>query len=170
MQKINYFNLEGIKSEQDLKNQFKKLALKYHPDINKNPGANEVMKQVNAEFEYLAKNLKNFINMSDAINKKYQYNSVNLEKFKTVINKIVTLQGLKIEIVGSWIWLTGTTLSYRSILKEAGFFWSCNKKAWYWNGSESNRGYKGRYSLNQIRAKYGSELVETKEVKLLQSV
>ncbi|WP_370527002.1 J domain-containing protein [Thermoactinomyces sp. CICC 23799] len=48
---MKYFS--NVQSLDDLKQQFKKLAKKYHPDVQ--GGSNEIMKQVNAEYEYLKK-------------------------------------------------------------------------------------------------------------------
>lgn len=48
----------GIKpgsSEEEIKDAYKKLAFKYHPDLNKAPSANERMKEINAAFEQLMK-------------------------------------------------------------------------------------------------------------------
>ena len=48
----------GIKpgsSKDDIKDAYKKLAMKFHPDVNHNPGANERMSQINVAFAELMK-------------------------------------------------------------------------------------------------------------------
>ena len=52
---LNIFGLSGQLTEKDIKNAFKKAALKYHPD--RNPVGAEMMKAVNSAFDFLMANL-----------------------------------------------------------------------------------------------------------------
>lgn len=40
---------------------------------------------------------------------------------------------IEIELVGSWIWVSGNTYPVKEQLKEAGIFWAGKKKKWYLN-------------------------------------
>jgi len=52
----DYYNILGVSrdaTEADLKKAYRKLALKYHPDKNKEPGATDKFKEIGAAYEVL---------------------------------------------------------------------------------------------------------------------
>ncbi len=79
----------------------------------------------------------------------------------TDINNIKELKrtDIKIEKIGSWFWVTGNTFVIKEQLKELGFFYSGNKKAWFYNSS-SVKGHRAFYKdINELRLKFNSEVV-----------
>ena len=50
--------------------------------------------------------------------------------------KCLKVDNIKIELIGSWLWLSGDTFKIKDKLKEIGFFYSNNKKAWFYNGAK----------------------------------
>ena len=73
------------------------------------------------------------------------------------INTLKTLNDVKIEVVGFWVWISGDTYKYKDILKEIGFLYSKNKKCWFFNGSNKKIKYFSKYkNLNEIKNKYVS--------------
>lgn len=53
----DYYKILGIvrgASDEDIKKAYRKLALKYHPDKNKDPGAEEKFKEVAEAYEILS--------------------------------------------------------------------------------------------------------------------
>lgn len=52
----DYYEVLGVSrdsSEDEIKKAYRRLAKKYHPDVNKEPGAEEKLKEINAAYEVL---------------------------------------------------------------------------------------------------------------------
>jgi len=113
------------------------------------------MKQVNNEYEQVFEYIKNNP-ITEQEKKSYYYANVN-DGYREQIEKIVFIPDLQIEICGSWIWLNGNTYAVKNIIKDAGFLWAGNKKAWYWKPYEQ-KGYKHKaWDMDKIRNTYGSQ-------------
>lgn len=93
-------------------------------------------------------------------------NTETPEGFRDIINILIKLDGLEIEICGTWLWLSGNTYIYRDIIKELNFRWNKGKKKWcfYNDISINNKDVKRSKTMEQIRAKYGSEVIESKSI------
>lgn len=157
---MKYFG--NCKTAEDVKQTFKDLAKKLHPDCG---GDAEEFKVMMNEYSKVFNLLKN-IHMS-AKGERYEKESHETpEKFADIISKIIFFEDVKIEIIGSWIWVSGNTMAYKDQLKEAGFWWSNKKKAWYYNGeTEKKRHYSVGYSLDQLRDMWTCQDVQTEERK-----
>ncbi|MCP4672467.1 MAG: hypothetical protein GY857_14320 [Desulfobacula sp.] len=84
------------------------------------------------------------------------------ETMQNLIDKIKGFQGIKIEIVGSWLWVSGETKAVKEQLKKFGFKFSFNKKAWYYHENATYRKRsKKNFSMNDIRNMHGSQDIET---------
>ncbi len=53
------------------------------------------------------------------------------ERIRAAIEKIITLEGLEIEICGLWVWVGGNTRPYKHELKATGYSWALNKGKWF---------------------------------------
>ena len=57
----DYYRMLGIAkgaSEEDIKKAYRKMALKYHPDKNKSPGAEEKFKEIAEAYDVLSDSKK----------------------------------------------------------------------------------------------------------------
>lgn len=144
---------ESIKTVDGLRKQYKRLLLKYHPDCS--GGDEEITKQIIQEYDFLFERFK----ACNATGKEYADDNADDENkaFKDVLNKIIGYQ-MEIEIIGSWLWCF-ESFAYKDRLKEMGFKYAPKKKAWTWHFGEYKQHHKGDISLDDIRAKYGSEKV-----------
>lgn len=166
---IKFFNPDLIKSGQDVKSQYRDLIKKHHPDIG---GNTDDMKVINAEYEFLlprADKIESDFCATQGIKKTTQHD-VN-DMYREVIEKIVFLDNISIEIIGSWVWVSGKTYQHYNLFKNQGFVWSKAKKAWYWyKGINTARHFKGHYTLDKLRNMHGSVTVELEKQKTLQAV
>jgi len=136
-----------------LKQAYKLAALKHHPDHG---GDVEIMKMVNAAYEllqdenwtpYEGRAAKKATAMTDIVSEAW--------------DKVKGLAGIKGEIIGTWIWVSGNTIIYKKVLKEAGFKWSSNKKAWYWHQGGYRKHGKKPFSMDDIKTMWGSAELKT---------
>lgn len=133
---------EAVTGINEAKVIFKRLAKVLHPDIG---GTNELFKLLNTIYNdmiYFSNNTKF---------------DIELEK---VISQILHYENITIEVVGSWIWLTGDTKIIKDKLKDLNFKWASKKKMWYY-GEMKGRNPKQK-SMNEIKSKYGCETLKTK--------
>ena len=152
--KTNYF--KDCKSKEDAKKLYKKLAFKHHPDKG---GDVEIMKAINNEFDEF---IKNFKEEKKDSKKEYEFKATT---YRSLIEQLIKFDNIVIDIVGCFIWITGDTYSVKEELKTLGFRYSKNKKSWYIAPEEymKNRvNYKKKYSMNEIKNKYGCTSIKSK--------
>ena len=158
---MKYF--KDCKDIETLKKEYKKLALKFHPDLNKDPEALETMKNINNEYDIMFEKLKHIHNnKTENANKQ---TAETPEQFRNIINIIITFENVTIELIGSWLWITGNTYTYKDILKSLGFAWSKSKKAWYLSNDLNKFDFKRKTgsTLEKVRELHGSQNIETKK-------
>ena len=159
---MKYFS--KCKTAEDVKATFKDLAKRLHPDCG---GDAEEFKKMMNDYREAFNRWKN--THETAAGETYEKETTETpEEFAEIINKIIYFAGCKIEIIGSWIWISGNTATYHEELKAAGFWYSKNKKAWYFTGETGrNKKRRGRYTMDQLRYKWGTEEVRTENPKSL---
>lgn len=155
---MKYF--QNCKTIDEVKALYKKLALKLHPDCNEQDTTKEFV-EMSAEYEKAFKMYKNtFKNASGETYTKE--NDETAEQYKDIIDKIIHFEGVKIEIIGTWIWLSENTYAYKEQIKELGFKWSKNKQAWSFHTEPWRKRSKRNISLDEIRGLYGTSEIKTR--------
>ena len=64
-------------SQEELKKKYRLYALKFHPDKNKDPGAEDKFKEINSAYVYLSENIHN------------QKDTLNGENYKTLFESFL---------------------------------------------------------------------------------
>ena len=148
---INEF--KGVEGINEAKKIYKTLAKKLHPDIG---GDEESFKLLNAIYNDLIEH------------KIYFSNDIKIDiELEKIISLILHFENITIELVGSWVWVSGDTKEIKEKLKEIGFKWASKKKMWYFGEMQSKN--PTPKSMEEIKSKYGSETLKTKEKKEIAS-
>ena len=141
-------NVEGIN---EAKKIYKTLAKKLHPDVG---GNEEAFKILNAVYTDLIEH------------KIYFSNDIKIDiELEKVISLILHFENITIELVGSWIWVSGDTKEIKEKLKELGFKWASKKMMWFYGEMKGRN--PSEKSMDEIKAKYGSETLKNEEKKKL---
>lgn len=148
----------GVSTLDELKKLYRNLAKLHHPDVG---GNTKDMQEINSEYDYLAGRLPKerpaSANASAAEEKPVYESREESEAFRNAVESVINVQGINIELCGSWIWITGNTYPAKDILKANGYKWSKNKQAWYWHEEGYTKIGKKHFTLDEIRSIHGSE-------------
>lgn len=163
---------DNISTLEELRMQYKELLKLHHPD---NGGILEIMQEINAEYDRMFKILKNqhennFYSNRASTNTEYnnmKYDFAEDEKLREMLNKIIHFDGIDIELVGAWIWVSGNTYACKKQLKELGFKWASQKKMWYWHSEVFQKKSRKTLSMDDIRNYYGSTRVNNTDKMVL---
>lgn len=157
---MKYF--DTFNSINELKRQFRNLSLEYHPDR----GGNEAtFKEMINEYREL---------LEQALKGQFEQERVDAEMdidemMREVIDQIIHLEGITLEIIGSWLWVTGETYPVRQVLKDAGLKFAGKKKAWYWKSYKYRKKSKKHYSMDDLRNSFNSQTLDKKRVRALKN-
>lgn len=137
---------QSVTTIEEAKQLYRKLAKQYHPDCG---GDTETMVTINNEYE--------------AVMKRLEAGKEATTAFKSIIDALVKFDGIDIEIIGTWIWVSGNTYPIRAELGKdgLGFKYSKNKTAWYWHEEEYSAHHKKSFSLDEIRMMHESKTVKS---------
>jgi hypothetical protein len=65
------------------------------------------------------------------------------------------------------LWISGDTRKHKDTLKAAGCRWASKKFRWYWRPEQENFKRTKNLDMFEIRLKYGSSIIETQPIKVL---
>ncbi len=146
--KTQYFS--DCRTLEEVKRKYKELAMLHHPDRG---GNTAIMQEINTEYASIIKNaVFSFAEHSEQEQQEFI-------KYPEIINKIIGLQGIIIELIGNWIWVSGNTYPYRKELKEIGFYFAPVKVMWYFRPPNYKSVNREPKTIEYIRNKYGSDII-----------
>lgn len=143
---------ENVNTLDELKKEYRRLVMINHPDHG---GDTATMQEINAEYAARFEALKAKHN---AEHDESHQTTETPEEFREIIEALLRMDGVEVELCGSWLWIGGNTRAHKEELKAAGCRWSSSKKLWYWRHAEdAHHWHRGRSTIGEIRTKYGSQ-------------
>jgi DnaJ-class molecular chaperone len=153
MKNYKYFS-PTPRTLEELKAAYRKLAMKHHPDRG---GDIEAMKAVNNEYDELFPRLKDIHQTKEGETYTAKQESAeSADHFKDLITELLRMDGIVIEIIGCFVWVTGNTKPHREQLKALKFQWHSKKTAWYLKPEDYRKRSRKEYELDEIRTMYGT--------------
>jgi curved DNA-binding protein CbpA len=155
----NYF--KNCLNLDEAKKLYFDLAKKLHPDKGGNT----------ADFQELANEFEKFTPTPENEKFKGEFNQWNAREYAHIIEELIKIPDIIIEICGSFIWIGGETKKYVDQIKAINTGdsykrgWSNEKVKWKFFPSSYRKFNKMKFSMNQIRSRYGSEIVENEAYK-----
>lgn len=171
---MKYTYFQECRTQDEAKALYRELVKKHHPDIG---GDTRTMQEINSEYAtFKARGAhaeaKNRQRTAHAEGRKsagdhHDLNEVT-EKIREMILFALNLDGVEIELMGLWVWLTGNTKAHRETFKTWNaahptqiWKWSPNKTAWYYAGVPTFN--RKTTTLDEIRNAYGSQSYSREE-------
>ena len=150
-----------VNSLDELRKLYRKLVVKYHPD---NGGSEELIKEINNEYESIFKRLKEGYQHSESYRnaterQKQTYDWQKDKQIRDMVMQLSKFKDIKVEIIGTWIWLSNC-YAYRKELKELGFHWASKKQMWYIHFDDFHKFNSKPVPMSYIRERYGSTEVK----------
>jgi len=153
------FDISAIKDLDALKKQYIKLSKKYHPDAG---GTTIQFQQLQNEYNILLNKILN----NSQLNQSQKQNEKDLDlAIREIVDNLINIDGLNVELIGKWLWISGNTYPVKTILKQAGltFIKKEGNPFWVYKGVESTS--RGQSSMEEIRKKYGVYKIEVPKFK-----
>ncbi len=150
--------VRACRSLSELKAVYRRLVMEFHPDRG---GDVRAMQEINVAHDAAFNRLKDRQNeAAKQPGATVRETTETPEEFRAVVDALLKIDGIEIELCGSWLWISGDTYSHRAELKAAGCRWSKSKAKWYWRHAEKGcRWSRGKATMDHIRTKYGSHLI-----------
>lgn len=163
-----YKYLEGCTTQAEAKARYRDLVKQHHPDTG---GDLRTMQDINAEYsKFMSEGAKTEARdrqrTAHSENRKSAADFHDLdevgEQIRVMIEFALNLEGVDVELMGLWVWLTGNTKAHKETLKQwneahpdTKWKWSPKKTAWYFAGVPTFN--RKETSLDEIRDTYGSQ-------------
>jgi hypothetical protein len=142
-----YFSPEMTKDE--AKKIFRRECINLHPD--KPGGSQTAFVKMQAQYEAYLRGTLKYSSKAAKDEAGAMADFINANEF------IKIMDGVTVELTGTWIWLSGNTFEYKEEIKKHGYRYSRSKKKWYKAPKDTQQKKKRGTDFAKIQAKYGYE-------------
>ena len=172
--KFQYFktDLSTNLTIEEAKRQYKRLILTHHPDLAAKNGmtveeATKATQTINAEWDYIRKHNYNIHETKDGgVYTDWNQDTADdvTERYAQIIEQLIKMEGVTIEICGSFIWLGGNTFEHKGEIKRLDAYgvkvgWANKKKMWFLAPPDWKKKSHKELTMDNIRNTYGSQFV-----------
>ena len=158
---MKYFK-KNYETAEEVKKDYLEFVKKNHPD---NGGDEETFKEIQNEYIEIYEIYKNIHKNKNGEKYETKNDSEDLKKYKKIIDEIVTIDGIDIDIIGSWLWVSGRTYEHKEKLKKIGLKYSAHKKAWYYHEGTYKKKTAETGDLDDLKKRWGYQNIkETKKI------
>jgi hypothetical protein len=120
------------------------------------------MQQINAAYHDALNGMHGYTSVgTDGKEHTYKYNEATEQ---AIMDKVVELlklgqANLKIEVVGLWVWVSGSRKDQKDLLNKNGakMKWHSKRQRWYWKPYKSYTRYNPDASFGDLQRIYGSK-------------
>lgn len=164
-----YTYFQNCTNQAEAKALYRELVKQHHPDAG---GDTKTMQDINSEYarfqsEGAKTEARERQRTAHTENRKSAADFHDLdevgEQIRIMIEFALSLEGVEIELMGLWVWLTGNTKAHREVFKQWNdshdaplkWKWSHKKTAWYFAGVPTFN--RKETTLDEIRNTYGSQ-------------
>lgn len=81
------------------------------------------------------------------------------DDFAMMVLTIKNMDGVKLELVGRYLWASGKTYNFKAELKKYGFIWNRKRNCWMWEDLGNGKGLKSELDTASLKSKYGARTV-----------
>lgn len=165
---------ENCHTIEEGKARYRELCKQHHPDAGGDTATMQEVNQAWAKFQsdHAKSEARTRQKQAHAEGRKSAGDYHDLdevgEKLRAVIEFALNLEGVEVELMGLWVWLTGNTKAHRETIKqwnadhpETRIKWAPKKTAWYFAGVPTFN--RQDNSLEEIRNRYGSQKFSKRE-------
>jgi hypothetical protein len=149
----------GSRTEREIKKRFHELMLIHHPDRG---GNLQICQEIVGQYREALKSCQYTGVEWNGQHQDYQYDETLEKEFEEAMNWAMTLTFCKIELIGTWLWVTGKTQPIRDMLKEKGFHWAKRKETWCFHVGLWRKNKK-HFHLDDLRARHGYQVLKEQE-------
>jgi len=166
----NYF--KGCIKTDHLRKRFRDLAMAHHPDKG---GDTRTMQIIIEQYHQLLKSRQGEKLFNNKTKEEYAY-TYDFTKEQELVDKLnevlaLKLQNVDIELIGSWLWVSGTSKEQAKLFNKDGLGMKFTKNhggKWYWHRNV-NRGFRrssSGLSFDQIKQAHGAAEVEQRDTRI----